>query len=131
MISKNLRLLKIIPVLFVVLISGCKTSISPEQIASADYGKLPSNYQEAIKGHMKTLLFDPDSAHYRFVDDPIKGYAYVLGTLDPPVFGQLVTVRINAKGRLGEYVGEKPYTFLFKNEKFWMLSEFITREVVQ
>jgi hypothetical protein len=47
------------------------------------------------------------------------------------VLGQLVTVRINAKGRLGEYVGEKPYTFLFKNEKFWMLSEYITREVVQ
>lgn len=131
MITKNLRLLKMISVLFFVLISGCVTPISPEQITSADYGKVPSNYQDSVKGHMESLLFDPYSAHYRFIGDPIKGYAYVSGTLNPPVFGHLVTVGINAKNRMGGYVGETPYTFLFKDENFWMLSEYTRREVVR
>lgn len=131
MIAKNLQLLKVIPMLFFVLLAGCATPIPKEQIASADYGKVPSNYQDAIKGHMQTLLFDPYSAHYRFIGDPIKGYAYVSGTLNPPVFGHLVLVGINAKNRMGGYVGEQPYTFIFKDEKFWMLSEYTKREAVK
>ena len=42
MITVGLRLLQWAPVLLFVLLSACATPVSPEQIASADYGKLPS-----------------------------------------------------------------------------------------
>jgi hypothetical protein len=124
MITVGLRLLQLAPVLLFVLLSACATPVSPEQIASADYGKLPSNYQHAIIGYMQVILFDPYSAHYRVFGDPVKGYAYVSGTREPPVFGYLVTVGINAKNGRGAYVGEKPYIFLFHNDQLWTLDEY-------
>lgn len=131
MILAVLRRLQFGLVFLLLLTAGCVTPIPPEQIASADYGTVPPIYKDAIQGHMQGLLFDPYSAHYRYSADPVKGYAYVSGTLKPPVFGYLVTVGINAKNRMGGYTGEKPYLFLFHNDQFYMLSEYTKVEVVK
>lgn len=110
------------------LIACVTYPVKPEEIKNADYS-ISEIYKEAIQGYMSKKLFDPYSAVYRFYD-PIKGYAHVHGKGNPPEFGYLVQVGINAKNRMGGYVGEENYSFLFKNEKFWELNPYIVREVV-
>jgi len=118
-------------VLFSLLITGCVTPVTPEQISSADYGKVPDTYQDSIKNYMQSVLIDPYSAHYRFFGEPQKAYAYISGTLKPPMFGHLVLVGINSKNRLGGYVGEQLYRFLVKDNNLWMLNEHTNVEAVR
>jgi len=125
-----------IPALLLFFVLGCAMLVSPltpEQIAGADYGTVPvsSTYQQAIKDYMQGILFDPYTAHYRFLGKPQKGYAYISGTMKPPVFGYLVHVGIDAKNLRGRYVGEEPYRFFIKNEALYMLDKSVTAEIVQ
>ena len=112
----------VIIVLMSFLLSACMHEVKPQDIASADYGKVPPNYKEAIEGHMQGILFDPFSAMYRYFGEPVRSYAHVHGGINPPEFGHLVQVGINAKNRMGAYTGEKLYVFLFKNDMFWMIN---------
>lgn len=128
--------LRTVPALLLLLTLGCSTSpipLTPEQIASADYGTVPVSptYQDAIKRLMQGILLDPHTARYRFVGEPQRGYAYLSGKGKPPVFGYLVHVEINAKSMMGFYVGKQPYRFLIKNETLSMLPPSVKAEVVQ
>jgi hypothetical protein len=125
--------LRTFPALLLLLILGCVTPVTPEQIASADYGEVPvaPTYQHAIKHHMQGVLWEPFTAYYRFLGEPQKGYVCLSGRMKPPVFGYLVHVGINAKNLKGNYVGEKPYRFFIKNELLYVLSESDKAEVVQ
>ncbi len=89
--------------LFFLCTLGCVTPVTPEQIASADYGTVPDPqiYQDAVKDYMEGVLFDPYTAHYRFVGEPQRGYAYLSGRRKPPVFGYLVQVAIEDKNLWG------------------------------
>ncbi|MBX3331364.1 MAG: hypothetical protein KF722_13235 [Nitrospira sp.] len=80
---------------------------------------------------MQGVLSDPYTAHYRFLGEPQKGYAYLSGTRKPPVFGYLVQVVINAKNLMGNYVGEQPFRFFIKNEMLYPLDTSDKAEVVQ
>jgi hypothetical protein len=122
-----------LPALLFLLTLGCLTPVTPEQIASADYGEVPVSptYQHAIKHYMLGLLWEPLTAYYRFLGKPQKGYAYLSGRTKPPVFGYLVHVGINAKNMKGSYAGEKPNRFFIKNELVYLLSESDKAEVVQ
>src|SRR5262249_12848892 len=119
--------------LFLLCTLGCATPVTPEQIATADYGivPLPHIYQNAVKDYMEGVLFDPYTARYRFLGEPQKGYAYLSGTRKPPVFGYLVQVAINAKNLWGNYMGEQPFRFFIKNEMLYPLTKSDKAEVVQ
>jgi hypothetical protein len=121
-----------LPAMLLLLTLGCATPVTTEQIASADYGTAPVSpiYQKAIKHFMQPLLFEPFSARFRFVGEPQKGYAYLLGRRNPPEFGYLVHVGINAKNLMGNYVGEEPYRFFIKNDMLYPLSNSDKVEVV-
>ena len=125
--------LRTVPALLLLLTLGCATPVTPEQIASADYGAVPvaPAYQHAIKHYMLGVLWEPLTAYYRFVGEPRRGYAYLSGWMKPPVFGYLVQVEINAKNMKGSYAGEKPYRFFIKNNLVHLLSESDKVEVVQ
>ncbi|MBX3325749.1 MAG: hypothetical protein U0223_11720 [Nitrospira sp.] len=131
MISALKACLKTLPVLLFFVSLGCVTPVTPEQITNADYGTVSPTYQDSIKKYMEGVLFDPYSAHYRFFGEPAKGYAYLSGTIHPPTFGYLVHVGINAKNRMGGYVGEQPYRFFLKNDQLWILHEYAKAEVVR
>src|SRR6185437_3532050 len=136
MISPVKACLRTFPALLLLLTLGCIPSplpVTPEQIASDDYGTIPTSptYQNAIKSYMHELLFDPYTAHYRFVGEPQRGYAYLSGKKKPPVFGYLVQVEINAKNLKGRYMGEQPYRFFIKNETIYPLDTSAKAEVVQ
>ena len=136
MISPLKACLRTVPALLLLLTLGCITSpipVTPEQIASADYGTVPvpPAYQDAIKGYMQEILFDPRTARYRFVGEPQRGYAYLLGRRKPPVFGYLVQVEIDAKNLKGRYTGERSYRFFVKDETLYPLDTSTKTEVVQ
>ena len=121
-----------LPALLVLLALGCVTPVTPEQIASADYGTVPdpATYQKAIKQFMQPLLFDPSTARFRMIGEPQKGYAYLSGRRNPPEFGYLVQVGVNSKNMMGNYVGEEPYRFFIKNNILYPLSQSDKAEVV-
>ena len=119
--------------LFLLLLLGCVTPVTPEQIASADYGTVPvpSTYQSAIKHLIQPMLFEPATARFRFGGEPQKGYAYLSGRRNPPVFGYLVHVGIDAKNMMGNYVGEEPYRFFIKNDTLFLLNKSDKAEAVE
>lgn len=124
--------LRSLPALLLLFTVGCVTPVTPEEIASADYGSVPASpiYQNAIKRFMQPLLFEPSSARFRFVGDPQKGYAYLSGRRKPPLFGYLVHVNIDAKNLKGDYVGEQPHRFFIKNDTLYVLKKSDKAEVV-
>ncbi|NGZ04083.1 MAG: hypothetical protein CV090_13655 [Nitrospira sp. WS238] len=117
--------LRSLPALLLFLTVGCATPVTPEEIAGADYGTVPVSpiYQNAIKHFMQPFLFEPSTAHFRFLGEPKKGYAYLTGRTKPPEFGYLVHVGIKAKNLMGKYMGEDSYRFFIKNETLYLLSK--------
>ncbi len=85
----------------------------PEEIAKADYGLHPDNYQEIVRVYMSEKLLDPDSAVYSKWEAPQKGYTghSMIGYS----FGYRVDVHINAKDGMGGYVGIKSHYFVIHN----------------
>lgn len=105
----------------VMILGGCAGHLTKAQFSQADYGELSPAYKEAIKEHMIDKFYDPESARYRDIKPPMKGYAYVPNDAPKLTFGYIVDVNINAKNRMGGYTGEGEYTFLVKNNEAWML----------
>ncbi|MBK8275271.1 MAG: hypothetical protein IPP12_05670 [Nitrospira sp.] len=124
--------LRIVLVLL-VLMSGCATPVTPEQIASADYGTVPESslYRKAIQDLVQQSLLEPFPARIRIIKEPQKGYAYLSGRRKPPEFGYIVHVGITAKNLMGEYRSEKPHRFFIKNETLYLLNESDKAEVVE
>lgn len=79
-----------------------------------------------MKDHFSRSLFDPYSAHFR-IGTPYQGFstrAPIVGG-GPDKFGYLVDVGINAKNRLGGYVGEKEFRLLLRDGRVireWQLT---------
>ena len=115
------RSAKVLLFVLVLALGGCAGHVTKAQLSNADYGELSPVYKEAIKEHMIDKFYDPESARYRYVKPPVKGYAYVPNGAPKLTFGYIVDVRINAKNRLGGYAGEGKYTFLVKGDEAWML----------
>ncbi len=108
-----------------MLMSGCVAKPTPEQLARADYGEYPTNYERIVKEFMVECLKDPDSAQYKF-KAPYKGYV-----CKPPIqgggvdkFGWLVDVQVNAKNSYGGYTGYKRYLFIFKGDDYTYVPTF-------
>ena len=93
-------------------------SVTPQMIATADYGAPPpADYQALTMTHIGAKLIDPLSALYEF-QPPKKEYVFKArqGETQPsPVFGWLVCGNVNAKNRMGGYVGRVPFYAMFKN----------------
>ncbi len=109
----NSVLLVSLVTLLICSFSACVTVPTQEQIANADYGPYPDNYQEIIKSYMENRLFDPYSAVYSNWSGPAQGYSG--GRLVQTSYGYRVCVDINAKNRTGGYVGKKRHYFVINN----------------
>lgn len=93
-------------------IAGCATPPSQQELESADYGAYPVSYEQIIKNRMSTILKDPDSAQYRFLNTPKTGW----NSFGGKKFGYIVCVNINAKNSYGGYVGYRMSYFMIKND---------------
>lgn len=112
------------------ILSGCGLK-KPDQleVQNAYYGEEPKNYEQIIKGYMEPRLFDPFSAVYKF-DIPRKGWVNRMGIF---YYGWKVDVDINAKNRMGGYVGFKRQRFVLRDgaiiiEGPWKFYSFYTGE---
>jgi hypothetical protein len=90
--------------------------VTKEEMATADYGPAPVNYQDEIKSYLSLRLTDPKQAIVEFRNQPKQ--LYQRGT---PVRGEQygwgVCVWVNDKNKQGAYDGFYPMSFLLRNEK--------------
>ena len=107
----------IVALLVVVAFISCASAPppTPEQIAAADYGPFPENYQEIVQSHMANVLIDPASAEYVNWRGPSKGWAG--DRMSGYSFGYRVCVEVNAKNRMGGYAGRKLWHFVIRDGK--------------
>lgn len=95
--------------------SGCASAPTAEQLANADYGTpmMQADAEAVAEEWLRYQLFDAESARFEW-DGVERGWIR-----EAPIhggqlrFGYQLTGRINAKNRMGGYVGFKPYLFLF------------------
>ncbi len=105
-----------LPIAFVLALAACDTTVTKEEMATADYGAAPVNYQDEIKSYLSLRLTDPKAAIVEFRTEPKQ--LYQRGT---PVRGEQygwgVCVFINDKNKAGAYDGFYPMSFVLRNEK--------------
>lgn len=94
-----------------ILLAGCASKPTPQDLASADYGTYPSDYEEIVKKYMDMRLKDPDSARYEFINSPKTGWNSWGGRK----YGYIVCALVNAKNSYGGYTGSQIYYFMIKN----------------
>lgn len=110
---KRLAGLIVSAVIAVTVLIGCATPpVRPtqDQINNADYGPYPDNYEQIIKDQYTKTLFDPYTAVYTFKGSPTKAWFSRYGQV---MYGWAICGTINAKNRMGGYVGAQPFYFLF------------------
>ena len=96
--------------LSLVLLSGCASgpAITPQQIAAAEVGPLPSEREHrAILGAMELILNDPRSAEYKWGE----AHKDALSTGNRITYGWEVPVLVNAKNSMGGYTGFQRWAF--------------------
>jgi hypothetical protein len=106
-VKKNILLF----LLSAFILFGCATPPTQQEIASADYGVYPKDYEEIIKSYMNGILKDPMSAQYTFLGAPQIAWTSFGGRK----FGYGTCVRINAKNSFGGYTGNHLSYFLIRN----------------
>lgn len=96
--------------------AGCDTTVTKQEMETADYGPKPLNYQTEIKSYLSLRLTDPKDAIVEFRNEPMQ--LYNRGT---PVRGEQygwgVCVWVNDKNKKGAYDGFYPMSFVLRNEK--------------
>jgi hypothetical protein len=95
-------------------VSGCATVTAPstDQLARADYGPYPANYEEIVHAYFVSSLKDPSSLQLDTIPVPTK--AWYVSTAHTS-YGYKTCVRYNARNSYGGYVGYKYIYFLIKN----------------
>ena len=105
-----------LPIALSLALAACDTTVTKEEMATAEYGPAPVNYQDEIKSYLSLRLTDPKQAIVEFRNEPKQ--LYQRGT---PVRGEQygwgVCVWVNDKNKQGAYDGFYPMSFLLRNEK--------------
>lgn len=99
--------MKKIIVLIVLFLVSCAPST--QQLQEAYYGPFPMEFKSIVCDYLDTVLIDPGSLDIAFHKAPYRGYFRTFGTVR---YGYIVEATINAKNRMGGYVGKKRYMFL-------------------
>jgi len=105
-----------LPVALALGLAACDTTVTKEEMQTADYGPSPVHYQDEIKSYLSLRLTDPKDAVVEFRTEPKQ--LYQRGT---PVRGEQygwgVCVWVNDKNKQGAYDGFYPMSFVLRNEK--------------
>jgi hypothetical protein len=100
----------------VAALAGCDTTVTKEEMATADYGPRPVNYQDEIKSYLSLRLTDPKDAIVEFRNEPKQLYQRGTG-IRGEQYGWGVCVWVNDKNKRGAYDGFYPMTFVLRDEK--------------
>ena len=98
--------------LAMVFLTSCASMPTQQELANADYGAYPDNYEQIIKSYLEQRLKDPYSAEYRHIRGPEKRWARLFAQGN---YGYSVCYIINAKNSFGGYMGYKTHNFIIYN----------------
>lgn len=116
------KLISVVSVICFLLAVGCARPPSPEEMASWNYGPYPENYEEVVKAAMVRYLIDPYSAQYHFQGRPTQGWvSKPFGGGTEHGWGGMVL--INAKNRMGGYVGAKEFVYIIRDGQLKVFEE--------
>ena len=111
------RLLAIAPVVVLwAAITGCDTTVTKQEMETADYGPRPVNYQDEIKSYLSLRLTSPKEAVVEFRNEPKQLYQRET-TVREKQWGWAVCVWVNDKNKSGAYDGFYPMSFLLRDDK--------------
>ncbi|MFJ1340974.1 hypothetical protein ACIKP7_22895 [Pseudomonas caricapapayae] len=98
-------------------LSGCAQPVKP--ISEVKFYPKPTKDEamEKINGFLKTHLLDPYSAHVECSDVSNEAWVWP-GIGYDRNYGYLVICQVNAKNKLGGYVGSKRYVFRLNGPEF-------------
>ncbi len=94
------------------LLFGCAPRPTAEQLASADYGAYPYNYQQVIDRYLAARLKDPASLQYEHIKGPTSIW---VPSIASGKYGYGVCAYVNAKNSFGGYTGWKIHFFLLRD----------------
>ncbi len=96
------------------LLFGCAPRPTAEQLASADYGAYPYNYQQVIDRYLAARLKDPSSLQYEHIKRPTPIWVGPIG-FGSVKYGYGVCAYVNAKNSYGGYTGKRLFFFLLRD----------------
>ena len=105
-----------------ILLSACgNKEPTAEQLATADYGRMPKDPKETLMEFMNRFVTGSESAHYGYWSNLSKGWYRIYGGEVRYGYGYEGCVYINAKNRFGVYEGERPYLYIIRNDElvYW------------
>ena len=105
-----------LPVALALALGACDTTVTKEEMATAEYGPAPVNYQDEIKSYLSLRLTDPKTAIVEFRNQPQQLYQRGTG-IRGEQYGWGVCVWVNDKNKQGAYDGFYPMSFVMRNEK--------------
>lgn len=118
---ENIKMSKTLTFLIIVMLTGCVTSPSKEELYSANYGNPPKekHVELEVKNFFKTRLIDPTSPIYNF-KNPYKGW---LKGKDSFIYGYWIDFTLNSKNQYGGYTGSGNYSVFFRNDTMYSVYE--------
>lgn len=114
----NIGNVRIAATLAAILVAGCASAPTQQQLANADYGApmSPSECKERAEQVIANQLKDPSSAQFRNEAPCFTGWMSSVPILGMKVaFGYLQEGEVNGKNSFGGYVGFRPYMVLIRN----------------
>jgi hypothetical protein len=100
----------------VIAVGACDTTVTKQEMETANYGPRPLSYQDEVKSYLSLRLTDPKAAIVEFRTEP--QHLYQRGTgIRGEQYGWGVCVWVNDKNKQGAYDGFYPMTFILRNEK--------------
>ncbi len=105
-----------LPIALSLALPACDTTVTKEEMATADYGPAPVSYQDEIKSYLSLRLTDPKQAIVEFRNEPKQLYQRGTG-IRGEQYGWGVCVWVNDKNKQGAYDGYYPMSFILRNEK--------------
>lgn len=102
-------------VLTVLLLAGCASQPTPDQIAQMNAGSQPGvDFPDRIAAAVRVGLKDPDSLKDLEVSPPVK-CNWPDTAFSGPQIGYCSTIAYNAKNSYGGYTGRRAYNILYRD----------------
>lgn len=109
---------KFILIAVMMVLAACATSKPTHRdLANAEYGPYPNDYEKIIKGYLNRRLIDPQSIKDLNISSPQKSWAPTKGGMK---YGYLCFVQYNSKNQLGGYAGLKRKVILINHRQVVM-----------
>ena len=109
-----MRFIHYVPIACLAL-AGCQTGVSPEELASVNYGPKPAHWQEEIRSYMAIRVPDASTLKLDFKTPPQQMVQKETAVRDRQ-WGWATCVWVDENHPRG-YQGLYPMTFFFRDEK--------------